>query len=134
MTPMTSSSLLPHQLTVKLTEATGSPNLPKQLTIQLNTKPNLLSTYDQGSRLLNKALLALTKLQWEESLTQKIKSEKHGLEYAKLLEVQLLRSSSTSRSTTPNWYPSKEIRKTNTAPPVSLQTTVEIDDNLTEKG
>ncbi|KZV51413.1 calmodulin-binding transcription activator 2 [Dorcoceras hygrometricum] len=35
-----------------LTEASGSPNLPKQLTIQLNTKPNQLSTYGQGSRLL----------------------------------------------------------------------------------
>ncbi|KZV44899.1 hypothetical protein F511_17878 [Dorcoceras hygrometricum] len=59
-----------------LTEAVGSPNLPKQLTIQLNTKPNLLSTYGQGSRLLNKAVLALTKLEWEESLTQKLKSER----------------------------------------------------------
>ncbi|KZV29118.1 hypothetical protein F511_06613 [Dorcoceras hygrometricum] len=54
----------------------GSLNLPKQLTIQLNTKPNLLSTYSQGSRPLNKALLALTKLEWEESLTQKLKSER----------------------------------------------------------
>ncbi|KZV31474.1 multicopper oxidase [Dorcoceras hygrometricum] len=54
----------------------GSSNLPKQLASQLKTKRILLTAYCQGSRLLTKALLALTKLEWEESLTQKLKSER----------------------------------------------------------
>ncbi|KZV18342.1 hypothetical protein F511_10711 [Dorcoceras hygrometricum] len=54
----------------------ASSNLPKQLASQLKTKRNLLTAYGQGFRLLNKALLALTKLEWEESLTQKLKSER----------------------------------------------------------
>ncbi|KZV53953.1 hypothetical protein F511_42249 [Dorcoceras hygrometricum] len=37
-------------------------------------------------------------------------------------------------SKAPNWYQSKELIKTNPAPPISLLTTAEIDDNLTEKG
>ncbi|KZV53436.1 hypothetical protein F511_06983 [Dorcoceras hygrometricum] len=48
--------------------------------------------------------------------------------------LQLLRSSSASQSTTPNWYQSKELRKMNPAPPILLQITAEIDGNLTEKG
>ncbi|KZV16651.1 hypothetical protein F511_44138 [Dorcoceras hygrometricum] len=48
--------------------------------------------------------------------------------------LQLLRSSSASRSTNPNWYQLKELSKTNPAPPISLQKTTEIDDNLMEKG
>ncbi|KZV58581.1 hypothetical protein F511_26005 [Dorcoceras hygrometricum] len=59
-----------------LTEAARSPNLPKRLTIQLNTKLNLFSSYGRGYRLLNEALLALSKLKWEESLSQKLKSER----------------------------------------------------------
>ncbi|KZV41403.1 hypothetical protein F511_37621 [Dorcoceras hygrometricum] len=35
---------------------------------------------------------------------------------------------------TPNWYQSKELSKTNPAPPILLQTTAKIDGNLTEKG
>ncbi|KZV33493.1 hypothetical protein F511_34535 [Dorcoceras hygrometricum] len=37
-------------------------------------------------------------------------------------------------SKAPNWYQSKELSKTNPAPPISLQTTTEIDGKLTEKG
>ncbi|KZV32536.1 hypothetical protein F511_35351 [Dorcoceras hygrometricum] len=107
-----------------LTEAAGCPILPRQLTIQLNTKPNLLSTYGQGSRLLNKALLALTKLEWEESLTQKLKlnGENHLLEFMKLLEpatTSLLFRKSIYNS---KWYQLKELSKTNPVPPISLQT------------
>ncbi|KZV33624.1 mitochondrial translation optimization protein 1 [Dorcoceras hygrometricum] len=37
-------------------------------------------------------------------------------------------------SKAPNWYQSKDLSKTNPAPPISLQTKEEIDGNLTEKG
>ncbi|KZV15747.1 hypothetical protein F511_33866 [Dorcoceras hygrometricum] len=89
-----------------LTKPAGNPNLPEQLTIQLNTKPNLLSTYGQGSRLLNKALLALTKLEWEESLTQKLKSER---ENHRLGFVKLLKSATTSLLFHKSTYHSKLV-------------------------
>ncbi|KZV56964.1 hypothetical protein F511_19906 [Dorcoceras hygrometricum] len=47
---------------------------------------------------------------------------------------QILRASPTRRSTTLNWYQSKELSRTSSTPPVLIQTVAGIDDNLLEKG
>ncbi|KZV18379.1 resolvase [Dorcoceras hygrometricum] len=52
----------------------------------------------------------------------------------KIRTLQLLRAPQIRRLKSPNWHQSKELSKTNPTPPISLQTTAEIDGNLTEKG
>ncbi|KZV31940.1 putative glycosyltransferase [Dorcoceras hygrometricum] len=46
----------------------------------------------------------------------------------------LLRVPSSTSTQAPNWYQSKVLLKTSSAPPVSLQKTAEIDGNLPKKG
>ncbi|KZV17915.1 hypothetical protein F511_13428 [Dorcoceras hygrometricum] len=71
----------------------------------------------------------------KKSLTQKLKrtEELSGQLRENLRTTQLLRDPPIRRATNPDWYQSKGLRKTISAPPIMLQTTAEIDGNLTEK-
>ncbi|KZV48161.1 hypothetical protein F511_27724 [Dorcoceras hygrometricum] len=86
---------------------------------------NLLSRW---SRQHSKSCLGaqIQKLKRTEELSSQLREN--------LRTTQLLRAPPKHRSTTSDWYQSKSIGKTNPAPPVLLQTTAEIDDNLMERG
>ncbi|KZV42566.1 Glycosyl hydrolases family 31 protein isoform 1 [Dorcoceras hygrometricum] len=76
-----------------------------------------------------------TETVWELKIQELKRTEElSGQLRGNLRTTQLLRAPPKPRSTTPDWYQSKDLGKTNPAPPVLLQTTAEIDDNLTKKG
>ncbi|KZV39403.1 hypothetical protein F511_15660 [Dorcoceras hygrometricum] len=70
------------------------------------------------------------------SLTQKLKRDKElsGLTCKNVQQHWYFAFPLQRRLKPPNWYQSKELLKTSSAPPISLQTTEEIDGNLPEKG